>query len=93
MMMSSIFGVYYYIDVFGLKIFGEVLVVIFFIWFLMIYLSYFIVNLIVGGYLVVELKDWCLLFWLLFFGGFVMMVWDIIFDFYMVEFEKVWVWM
>lgn len=89
---SSIFGAYYYTDVLGPKILGEVPVVIPFTWFLMIYPSYLIANLIAGGHPVVESKGWRSLLWLSLLGGLVMTAWDITLDPYMVEFEKAWVW-
>ena len=90
---GGIFGEYYYTDVLGPKILGEVPVVIPFTWFLMIYPSYLIANLIASGHPLVETRSsWKSVLWLSLLGGMVMTAWDLTLDPYMVGFEKAWVW-
>jgi putative membrane protein len=87
-----IFGEYYYTDVLGPKLFGEVPIVIPFAWFLMIYPSYLIANLIVEGRLLARGRGLLGLVWMAFLGALVMTAWDLTLDPYMVGFEKAWVW-
>jgi uncharacterized membrane protein len=89
---GAIFGEYHYTDVLGPKLLGEVPVVIPLAWFLMIYPSYLIANLIVEGRLLPRGRRLTSLVWMAFLGALVMTAWDLTLDPYMVEFEKAWVW-
>ncbi len=89
---GGIFGAYYYTDVLGPKILGEVPVVIPLTWFLMMYPSYLIANLIVGQRPLLEGSSNRQLLWLSLLGALVMTAWDVTLDPYMVGFEKAWVW-
>lgn len=84
-------GVYEYIVVFGLK-FGIVLFVILLIWFMMFYLSYVIVNFIVECKVCICCGMISGVIWFVFFIGVILMVWDVVFDFYMLGKVKVWIW-
>jgi putative membrane protein len=87
-----IFGKYHYTDVLGPKLFGEVPVVIPIAWFLMIYPSYLIANLIVEGRLLAQGRGLTRIVWMAFLGALVMTAWDLTLDPYMVSFERAWVW-
>lgn len=87
-----IFGVYHYTDVLGPKLFGEVPIVIPLAWFLMIYPSYLIANLVVEGRLLARGRGFARLVWMAFLGALAMTAWDLTLDPYMVGFEKAWVW-
>ncbi|HVS14338.1 MAG TPA: carotenoid biosynthesis protein [Thermoanaerobaculia bacterium] len=87
-----IFGKYYYTDVLGPKLFGEVPAVIPLAWFLMIYPAYLIANLIVEGRLLARGRGLAGLVWMAFLGALVMTAWDLTLDPYMVELERAWVW-
>ncbi|HVS63444.1 MAG TPA: carotenoid biosynthesis protein [Thermoanaerobaculia bacterium] len=87
-----IFGRYHYTDVLGPKLFGEVPIVIPLTWFLMIYPSYLIANLIVEGRLLAQGRRLAHLVSMAFLGALVMTAWDLTLDPYMVSFEKAWVW-
>lgn len=91
-MTGSLFGSYYYTDVLGPKLFGEVPLVIPLTWFLMMYPSYIIANLVTYEKPIVETSRWQPLVWLSLIGAMVMTAWDLTLDPYMVMFEKAWVW-
>ncbi len=90
-----IFGRYYYTDVLGYKLFGEVPWVIPITWFLMMYPSYLIANFIVygkptrptGAKIPIHIMAFTS-----FLTAMVMTAWDLTLDPYMVGFDKAWVW-
>lgn len=90
-----IFGRYYYTDVLGYKLFGEVPWVIPITWFLMMYPSYLIANFIVFGKpsrTLDTLPSLKVTTFTALFTAMIMTAWDLTLDPYMVGFDKAWVW-
>jgi putative membrane protein len=89
---GAIFGEYHYTDVLGPKLFGEVPIVIPLAWFLMLYPSWLIANLMVRGEPVPASRGAGDLAWRSLLGALVMTAWDLTLDPYMVGFANAWVW-
>ena len=84
-------GAYYYTDVLGPKL-GAVPMVIPLSWFMMMYPSYIIANLIVLRRATVERTSVGRAVWLAFLAGVIQTAWDLSLDPYMVGVAKAWVW-
>jgi putative membrane protein len=91
-MSGAIFGAYHYTDALGPKLFGEVPLVIPLAWFLMLYPSWLIANLMVRGEPVPASHGAVDLTWRSLVGALVMTAWDLTLDPYMVGFDGAWVW-
>lgn len=89
---GAIFGEYYYTDELGPKLFDEVPLVIPLAWFLMLYPSWLIANLMARGEPVPPSRGAFDLAWRSFLGALVMTAWDLTLDPYMVGYDKAWVW-
>ncbi|HUP24329.1 MAG TPA: carotenoid biosynthesis protein [Thermoanaerobaculia bacterium] len=89
---GAIFGEYHYTEVLGPKLFGEVPIVIPLAWFLMLYPSWLIANLMVRGEPVPVSRGFGDLAWRSLLGALVMTAWDLTLDPYMVGFAGAWVW-
>lgn len=89
---GAVYGAYYYTDFLGPKL-GHVPVLIPLAWFMMIYPSYIIVNLIVQGRPTGTPSALKRVLWLAFFSGVVMTAWDLVVDPFLTSppFEA-WVW-
>ncbi|MFH1685261.1 MAG: carotenoid biosynthesis protein, partial [Candidatus Micrarchaeota archaeon] len=87
-----IYGDYYYTDVLGLKL-GHVPMLVIFAWFMMIYPSYIITNIIVSGRSTCKPKNPHSLIGLSLLSATVMTAWDVVLDPWMSgPIRQVWIW-
>ena len=87
-----IFGAYHYTDAIGPKILGQVPVVIPISWFMMVYPSYVIANLVFDGQPTGRGGRVARLVFVAFGGALIMTAWDLTLDPFMVDVPKAWVW-
>jgi uncharacterized membrane protein len=101
-----IYGAYHYTDALGLKL-GQVPIIIPIAWFMMIYPSYIIANLIISGRLMLVMREkksnnnnnnnsrtpLVQILWLSFLSAVIMTAWDLVVDPYLSgPTERAWIW-
>lgn len=87
-----IFGAYHYTNVLDPKLLGTVPVVIPLAYFMVIYPSYMMANLIIRGRPTGQFQDWDLILLTSLLTALVMTAWDLVMDPVMVHDVKAWVW-
>lgn len=87
-----VFGRYHYTDVLNPKLLGTVPVVIPLAYFMVIYPSYMMANLIVRGQPTGKFQGWGLILLTSLLTGLIMTAWDLVMDPVMVHDVKAWVW-